>query len=198
MGELRARSRFAQPTVQSKPSTSIASLEGALKQTSLDETTIELPAVRSSDSALSAFHVLDDDEDVVLFTPAIRSSSSQIMDPFEPLGRALSKHHVRVRHVPYVPKHGMTETHAAFLEHAGAAVVVLCDVPPSSKVAAELYKQQHAFARAVGQMSDEIPMLVVLVSESSHSSSTLEFGTVLHVASFSPSALRGIAQSIFH
>jgi len=199
MGELRVRSTHAQPTVRSKPSTSsIAGLESALTQTSLHDMAVELPVIRSSDSALSAFHVLDDDQDVVLFTPAIRSSSNQAMDPFEPLGRGLSQHHVRVRHVPYIPKHGMTETHTDFLEHAGAAIVVLCDLPPSSKVATELYKQQHDFARLVVQMSDEIPTLVVLISPSSHTSSTSGFGTVLHIASCSPPALRGIAQSIFH
>ncbi|KAF2083886.1 hypothetical protein K490DRAFT_69368 [Saccharata proteae CBS 121410] len=46
------------------------------------------------------------------------------MDPFEHLGRALAKHHSRVRHVPYVPSIGMTKTHLAFLHHAAAIVVV--------------------------------------------------------------------------
>ncbi|OJD31535.1 uncharacterized protein BKCO1_4700037 [Diplodia corticola] len=69
-----------------------------------------------------------------------RASGDAPMDPFEPLGRALSRHHSRVRHVPYVPSVGMTGTHRTFLEHASAIVlVVVCNAeqgrsrrPPSS------------------------------------------------------------------
>lgn len=54
-----------------------------------------------------------------------RADADAPMDPFEPLGRALSRHHSRVRHVPYVPSVGMTTTHQTFLEHAAAVVLVV-------------------------------------------------------------------------
>ncbi|EKG11190.1 hypothetical protein MPH_11661 [Macrophomina phaseolina MS6] len=54
-----------------------------------------------------------------------RADADAPMDPFEPFGRALSRHHSRVRHVPYVPAVGMTTTHHTFLKHAAAAVVVV-------------------------------------------------------------------------
>ncbi|GME60926.1 uncharacterized protein LTHEOB_7153 [Neofusicoccum parvum] len=54
-----------------------------------------------------------------------RADADAPMDPFEPLGRALSRHHARVRHVPYVPGVGMTRTHQTFLEHAAAVVLVV-------------------------------------------------------------------------
>lgn len=64
-----------------------------------------------------------------------RADADAPMDPFEPLGRALSRHHSRIRHVPYVPSVGMTGTHQAFLEHAAAVVLVVvckrgCIYPP--------------------------------------------------------------------
>lgn len=49
------------------------------------------------------------------------------MDPFEPLGRALSAHHARVRHVPYLVRRGMTASHAEFADEAAAVVVVVYD-----------------------------------------------------------------------
>lgn len=48
-------------------------------------------------------------------------------DPFEHLGRALSKHHPRIRHVPYVLSVGLTDIHEAFMMQAGGIVVVTCE-----------------------------------------------------------------------
>jgi len=48
-------------------------------------------------------------------------------DPFELLGKALSKHHRRIRHVPYVPSVGFTETHDAFTTQADGIIVVTCE-----------------------------------------------------------------------
>ncbi|KAI7306346.1 hypothetical protein KC326_g7869, partial [Hortaea werneckii] len=47
-------------------------------------------------------------------------------DPFESLGKAFAKHHRRIRHVPYVPAVGFTETHEAFLAQADAVILVSC------------------------------------------------------------------------
>ncbi|KAF2454484.1 hypothetical protein BDY21DRAFT_366248 [Lineolata rhizophorae] len=60
------------------------------------------------------------------------------MDPFEPLGRALSRHHRRVRHVPFVPRVGLTATHGPFVALAGAVivVVVVATISPASPASA--------------------------------------------------------------
>lgn len=47
-------------------------------------------------------------------------------DPFESLGKALNKHHRRIRHVPYVPSVGFTDTHDVFVRNAAAVIVVTC------------------------------------------------------------------------
>lgn len=79
-------------------------------------------------------------ETLLLFTPVITTAAAgkasnktaAQIDPFEILGRALSRYHRRIRHVPYVPKVGFTETHDAFLSQANAAVVVICE-PETAK-----------------------------------------------------------------
>ncbi|KAK5118642.1 hypothetical protein LTR85_008107 [Meristemomyces frigidus] len=55
-------------------------------------------------------------------------------DPFEHLGRALSKHYQRIRHVPYVPSVGFTETHEAFLMKADGIIIVTSE--PEQKLGA--------------------------------------------------------------
>ncbi|KAI6830997.1 hypothetical protein KC340_g17235 [Hortaea werneckii] len=53
-------------------------------------------------------------------------SSKLATDPFESLGKAFAKHHRRIRHVPYVPAVGFTDTHEAFLAQADAVILVSC------------------------------------------------------------------------
>ena len=82
--------------------------------------------MRSSSASLKTLNSLPTDQLVVLFTPAIPSADSH-EDPFECLGRSLSKRHARIRHVPFVAKVGLTDLHAAWIRKAGAVVVVNCD-----------------------------------------------------------------------
>lgn len=68
---------------------------------------------------------------LVLLSPTVLSplnpTSAAASDPFEPLGRALSRSHARIRHVPYTVSAGLTGTHLAFLSRASAVVLVLCN-----------------------------------------------------------------------
>lgn len=68
---------------------------------------------------------------LLLLTPTVYSivnpDTSSTSDPFEPLGRALSRSHSRIRHVPYTVSAGLTSTHMAFLNRASAVVLVLCN-----------------------------------------------------------------------
>ncbi|RMY72604.1 hypothetical protein D0862_14431 [Hortaea werneckii] len=54
-------------------------------------------------------------------------------DPFESLGKAFAKYHRRIRHVPYVPAVGFTDTHEAFLAQADAVILVSCGGGSSSE-----------------------------------------------------------------
>ncbi|KAK4632067.1 hypothetical protein CLAFUW4_03739 [Fulvia fulva] len=106
--------------------------------------------VRSTAEGLAS---LGNSSTIVLFTPVIAPAGSAkatnktngSADPFEPLGRALSRHHKRVRHVPYVPNIGFTETHDAFLSQADAVIVVICE-PDAGKH--EALANQVDFAEA--------------------------------------------------
>ncbi|KAL0258693.1 hypothetical protein SLS55_006194 [Diplodia seriata] len=65
------------------------------------------------------------DEGGAVQPPPYSKNADAPVDPFEPLGRAMSRHHSHVRHVPYVPSVGMTATHRTFLQHASAIVMVV-------------------------------------------------------------------------
>lgn len=67
---------------------------------------------------------------LLLLTPKVYSAANpeiSTSDPFEPLGRALSRSHSRTRHVPYTVSAGLTSTHMAFLNRATIIVLVLCN-----------------------------------------------------------------------
>ena len=94
---------------------------------------------RSSPTSLIALRSLPRAASILLFTPAIIPagqteglSEYRYTDPFEPFGRALSRHHKRIRHVPYVAKVGFTEIHDAFISQADAVITVVCE-PERSK-----------------------------------------------------------------
>lgn len=107
--------------------------------------TPERPAITQSEQLCnmvrSSLHNLSPSGTIVLFTPVITPAgsgkaankpSSSGIDPFETLGRALSRHHRRIRHVPYVPSVGFTETHDAFLTQTDIVIVLICE-PSTSK-----------------------------------------------------------------
>ena len=64
---------------------------------------------------------------ILLLTPTVPQLSprSQTSDPFEPLGRTLSRLHPRIRHVPYSLSVGLTSTHVAFLRRTNAVVMMM-------------------------------------------------------------------------
>lgn len=65
---------------------------------------------------------------LVLLTPTVpRRNANSPSDPFEPLGRALSRSFPRLRHVPYTLSAGLTDIHVTFLQRATAVVFVLCN-----------------------------------------------------------------------
>lgn len=89
---------------------------------------------RSSAANLAALRNLQPAANILLFTPVIRpagrvldTAETDTIDPFEEVGRALSKYHRRIRHVPYVAKVGFTETHDAFISQADAVITVVCE-----------------------------------------------------------------------
>jgi len=79
---------------------------------------------------------------ILLMTPTVTPLRAQgrSADPFEPLGRALSHHQPRIRHVPYTLSTGLTPTHMAFLDRVGAVILVLaCPSSALTEVELELW-----------------------------------------------------------
>lgn len=96
---------------------------------------------------------------LVLFSPTVLSpfgsESAAASDPFEPLGRALSRAHSRIRHVPYTVSAGLTGTHLAFLSRSSAVVLVLCN---ASSAFTEAQKEfTSAVRRAVHDRESALP-----------------------------------------
>lgn len=81
---------------------------------------------------------------VLLLTPTVpRRNPNSPSDPFEPLGRALSRSFPRLRHVPYTLSAGLTEVHLPFLQRATAVVFVLCNTSSA------MIESQDEFVRAL-------------------------------------------------
>lgn len=96
---------------------------------------------------------------LVLFSPTVLSQSNTASagtsDPFEPLGRALSRSHSRIRHVPYTVSAGLTSTHMAFLSRSSAIVLVLCN---ASSAFTEAQKEfTSSVRRAVNEREAALP-----------------------------------------
>ena len=112
-----------------------------ISEFNLDATTaavVAMPAnckvTRSSAESQSALRDLPSPATILLFTPVLPPAGTgkapkdeTNMDPFEVFGRALIQYHKRIRHVPYVPKVGFTETHDAWISQADAVIVVVCE-----------------------------------------------------------------------
>lgn len=94
---------------------------------------------------------------LLLLTPTVYSAATakaaSTSDPFEPLGRALSHSHSRIRHVPYTISAGLTSTHMAFLNRASAVVLVLCNC---SSAFAETQEEFVVAIRRVVEQRDSI------------------------------------------
>lgn len=101
--------------------------------------------VRSSTTDLDTLRSLPPPGFILLLTPVLVPAASKPLaqeaphtDPFEALGRSISKHHARVRHQPYVPKVGLTATHSAFMSEAAAIILVACEPASARSDGAEL------------------------------------------------------------
>ena len=92
----------------------------ALAQQTYRSSIVALQCATSPLATLPANTVL------LLLTPKVYplSARNQSSDPFEILGRAISRTHPRTRHVPYSLSVGLTHTHIEFLRRAGAVIVV--------------------------------------------------------------------------
>lgn len=167
-------------------------------------------AMRLSSSDLSSLRSLPPTSLVFLLTPVLApahvdrlNAESNTTDPFEAFGRELSKHHHRLRHVPYLPKVGMTETHVAFIEQAAAVVVVVCEPEDSDE---QMLEDQQSFADEViakqaestdGDDDEETPFILVQFDSTRSECIEDEYNTVLRAPALTKQAFTKAAQLLF-
>ncbi|ORY17973.1 hypothetical protein BCR34DRAFT_474016 [Clohesyomyces aquaticus] len=167
--------------------------------------------VRCPSATLDRFRSLNQAEYIILFTPVVPHPPSteleRDMDPFEPLGRALSKRHRRIRHVPYLPSRGITQTHIDFLSSAGAVVVVVCTTENVVAQSAAGYDEQTKFARDITKRVEEdrtlvsVSLLLLLITNGAtsqiHEEGMQEFPALITCNNYTPTALEDAARVMF-
>lgn len=166
--------------------------------------------MRLSSSSLGSLRSLPPTSLVLLLTPVLAPAhldhsnlDSNTTDPFEAFGRELSKHHHRLRHVPYLPKVGMTDTHIAFIEQAAAVVVVICE-PEDSDDMDQSIEYQQSFANDVlarrEDLTDddnETPFVLVRFEQKDSENADDEYSNVLRAPALTKQASAKAARLLF-
>lgn len=188
----------------------ISITESSAAERSAAETTMQAnyKFTRWPSEGFGALSSLSTTATVLLFTPVLIPASVEnisrekdTIDPFEAFGRALCLYHKRIRHVPYVPKTGYTETHAAFLSQADAIITVICE-PEWDKDQSVLRQMDFAKASldAVEGKEANVSNTLVLVQCGSEKHRTLanaSFKHVIEVSSYDDEVAKHLAQAIF-
>jgi GNAT superfamily N-acetyltransferase len=131
--------------------------------------------------------VISDNDIITLLTPVVvplEQSHHESRDPFESLGKSISKRHPLVRHVPYTRSHGITGVHVAFIKRAKAVIFVMTD-PPEADGAMQL-----EYAEIVGEVCDARPLVLVACCPFDEKNmENLGFPTVIKSPSFTRTEL---------
>ncbi|KAL2162667.1 hypothetical protein VTH06DRAFT_6503 [Thermothelomyces fergusii] len=137
---------------------------------------------------------------ILLLTPGIvpevsplnRNPDEPPRDPFEPLGKALARHHPRVHHVPYMPRNGITDTHVVHIRLAAVVIFVISGPPRHGQ------QSQVALAEYTKSVCESRPQVVLACCELQHLGPVREsFPTILEVPGFAPSDLEEAADVLF-
>ncbi|KAK3995031.1 hypothetical protein QBC44DRAFT_305646 [Cladorrhinum sp. PSN332] len=156
--------------------------------------------IHDSQSTLPLSKPLKDGDLILLLTPAAipdlsavkRDPKALTSDPFEPLGQALAKRHPWVRHVPYLPRNGITGTHVVHIRLAKVVIFVISG-PPS-----EGQRSQVALAEITRGVCENRPQVIVACCDVSELGAIdKSFPTVVQVPGFAPADLEAAASVLF-
>ncbi|SPQ21102.1 03469cb1-da1d-4f8d-a163-585da6649163 [Thermothielavioides terrestris] len=152
--------------------------------------------MQDSQACIPLSHLLKDGDIILLLTPAIipgasplnRNSKDPPSDPFEPLGKALARRHPWVRHVPYVPRNGITGTHVVHIRLATVVIFVVSGPPSHGQ------PSQVALAEITRALCEHRPQIILTCCDMQ----TLgpldkSFPTVIEAPSLAPSDLEAAA-----
>ncbi|KUJ11770.1 uncharacterized protein LY89DRAFT_233894 [Mollisia scopiformis] len=144
--------------------------------------------LRDAPEWLSDIRRLQPQDVIILLTPVVFPVSQEptdSSDPFEPLGRYLSRRHAKIRHVPYTKRHGITSTHLGFIKRGHAIILCLAEQP-----------LQLELVDIVLAIRGDKPVVVVCCSPLD-TKQALPFPTVIDTAGYSRPALEATAELIF-
>ncbi len=136
---------------------------------------------------------------ILLLTPAVAvktkadsNPASLPGDPFEPLGRAIAEHHSWVRHVPYVPRNGITGTHSVHIKLATNVIFVISGTPIKGQ------PSQVELAEAVRAILEHKPQIIIACCNV-RDLAPLEtsFATIIQIPDYSPGELQAAAELLF-
>lgn len=158
----------------------------------------ETVVIQDAGTYLPLSRLLKDGDIILLLTPAVPPKPTSYppkasdSDPFEPLGRALARYHPCVRHVPYLPRNGITATHRAHIRLASVVVFVISGPTISRQTS------QVALAEITRNFCESRPQ-IILACCGVRSLGPLErtFPTIVQIPDYSPSELEGAARSLF-
>ncbi|KAK0636244.1 hypothetical protein B0T17DRAFT_480851 [Bombardia bombarda] len=156
--------------------------------------------VQDLQSYLPLSRLLKDGDNILLLTPGVvpdaattsRDPNASLSDPFEPFGKALAKHHPWVRHVPYLPRNGITGTHVVHIRLATVVIFVISGPPRHGQ------KSQVSQAEITREICDHRPQIVLSccdVQELGPLEGT--FPTIVQILDYSPSELEAAADFLF-
>ncbi|KAK4451881.1 hypothetical protein QBC34DRAFT_447338 [Podospora aff. communis PSN243] len=156
--------------------------------------------IHQSQPSLPLSKLLKDGDIVLLLTPGVAPDPSSarngapgaVMDPFEPLGKALARHHPWIRHVPYLPRNGITGTHVVHIRLAAAVVFVISGPPRHGQ------PSQVAMAEITRSICDHRPQIVVACCDL-RELGLLDaiFPTIIQIPNYSPPELEVAADVLF-
>lgn len=157
-----------------------------------DSTTV----VRDDRGFLPLVSTITPSDEVLLLTPIIRPLyrhplDEKPIDPFECLGRALSRRHPRIIHAPYT-SHGLLQAHIPLIKRCSAIVFVTANaIRPRMSTQAET-------AVAVHRLCDKHkPMINLSVCDPYDLLEDKTFGTYICTYEYSVGALEAAASVVF-
>jgi hypothetical protein len=128
---------------------------------------------------------------IFLRTPVVVSPKSQPnpgRNPFELLGKSLSKRYEKVRHIPYTKNGEITDTHMAFIQKADIVILVITWVPANSETS------QSGLAKTALQVCASRPFIVVCCFNGGpREIKASAFPAVMHATGFSIQDLHPIS-----
>lgn len=152
--------------------------------------------IHQSQPCLPLSRLLKDGDIVLLLTPAVAPDAANrngpLMDPFEPLGKALASHHPWIRHVPYLPRNGITGTHVVHIRLATAVIFVISGPPRHGQ------PSQVAMAEITRTICDHRPQIIVACCDL-RELGRLDalFPTIIQIPNYSPPELEAAADLLF-